>query len=139
MSIEYRNDTYIDEVLLDSWMEMGYKEIDYNRGTGRIGIARTQWTQRNLKRESSNTAFIRPIRSKRRNLTIKTNTYVSKIIIDSKTKTAIGIEYMPNPNGPVKKVFARNEVIVSTGALETPKILMVSGIGKAKEIGRAHV
>ena len=139
MSIEYRNDTYIDDVLIDSWREMGYNEVDCNRGTDRVGISKVQWTQRNGKRESSNTAFIRPIRSKRRNLTIKTDTYVSKVIIDPKTKTAIGIEYISNPKGPVKKVFARKEVIVSTGALETPKILMVSGIGKAEDLRKAGI
>lgn len=82
------------------------------------------------RRWSAEKAYLRPIRY-RPNLVIRTNALVSKVLIDE-TNTAYGIEYIKN--GKYRKVLASKEVIVSAGALNTPQILMLSGIGPADHL-----
>ncbi|KAF3430197.1 hypothetical protein E2986_06483 [Frieseomelitta varia] len=97
-------------------------------------------TSANGKRQSTNSAFIRPIRSKRKNLTIKTEAYVTKLLID-KTNRAIGVEYASTSNNQTKlnSVFVKKEVIVSAGSINSPKILMLSGIGPRKELKKCGI
>ena len=120
------------------WKELGYKELDYNSGS-QVGVARFQYTIKNGTRQSANTAFIRPIRGKRLNLTIKTNSQVVKIIIEKNSNTAIGVEYVTGENKVVHRSFASKEVIISAGAIDSPKILMLSGIGPADELEAAGI
>lgn len=91
-----------------------------------------QHTSIHGQRQSTNGAFIRPIRQKRRNLVIRTETHVTKVLIDPHTKTAFGVEYLKN--NKLYTVTAKKEVIMSAGSLNSPKILMLSGIGPAKAL-----
>lgn len=95
---------------------------DDNYGTD-IGLS----TSERGKRVSTNAAFIKPIRQSRKNIDIITNAFVTKILINSKTKEARGVAY--EKNGKRYRVFAKKEVIISGGALNSPKLLMLSGIG----------
>ena len=70
---------------------------------------------------------MRPIRS-RKNLTVQTNTNTQEIIFEGKRATGIVI----NHEGVEGKVFANREIILSAGAINSPKLLMLSGIGNAK-------
>ncbi len=81
-------------------------------------------------RVNSSTAFLAPIQD-RKNLTIVTDAQVNKIII--KNGVATGVEYL-NSVGDTISVFTGKEVIVSAGALATPKLLLLSGVGPAKEL-----
>lgn len=81
---------------------------------------------RNGSRCSTSTAYLHPIRN-RRNLHVKKRSMVTRILIDPQTKTAYGVEYVRNKRK--YKVIARKEVIVSAGAINSPHLLMVSGIG----------
>lgn len=92
-----------------------------------------QATSKDGSRASTNFAFIRPIRRKRRNLFIKTNARVVKILIATQTKRIIGVEFVTK-RGAIKMVVARKEVILSAGAIESPKLLMLSGIGPRAEL-----
>ena len=126
------------KVLLNAWKDLKYDEIDYN-AENEIGVGYYQYTSIHGARQSSNGAFLRPIRGKRPNLTIETDAHVTKIIIDPKSKQAIGVEYTSAKDKLTKKVFARKEVIVSAGAFDTPKLLMLSGIGPKKELNEAKI
>ncbi|XP_074594873.1 oxygen-dependent choline dehydrogenase-like [Brevipalpus obovatus] len=70
--------------------------------------------------------------SNRRNLDIVIHAVVHRILIDSKNKRAYGVEY--KKNGKFYQVKARKEVILSAGALNSPKLLMLSGIGPKNEL-----
>lgn len=74
-------------------------------------------------------AFLRPVRN-RRNLHIAMHSQVTKLMIDQKTKRAYGVKMMRN-NRP-HFVKARKEIILSAGAIASPQILMLSGIGKKR-------
>lgn len=126
-----------DEIL-NGWKELGLQEIDYNSQTEMVGTARLQFTIVNGLRQSANGAYVRPIRGRRKNLIIKTKAMVTRIIIDSRMKKAVGVEYVLE-NGSMKRIFARKEVIVSAGAVDSPKLLMLSGIGPVDELREANI
>ncbi|OXU27428.1 hypothetical protein TSAR_004925 [Trichomalopsis sarcophagae] len=130
-------DSNID-VIIDSWKELGYDEIDYNSGS-QVGVNKFQYTIKNGVRQTTNAAFIRPIRGKRANLFVRPNSHVTKIIINPKTKVAIGVEYVEAGTKITKRAFAKKEVIVSGGAIDSPKLLMLSGIGPVDELKQAGI
>ena len=80
-------------ILIEAWEELGYKNIDPNADQ-HIGLLRYQTTSKNGQRQSTNGAFIRPIINQRSNLFVKTDAYVTKVIIDPKTKRTSGVEYV---------------------------------------------
>ena len=122
------------EILLNAWQELGYKYVDVN-ANNQLGAMKLQTTSANGTRQSTNYAFIRPIRSKRQNLTIKTESYVTKLLLDHKKNRVTGIEYTSGNNRTkLNTVFARKEVILSAGSINSPKVLMLSGIGPREEL-----
>ena len=96
---------------------------DYN-GDEQEGISYTQTTIFKGERMSAEVAYLRPIRS-RKNLKIITNSLVTKLLFDG--KTCIGVK-IKNKN-KIKDFFAQNEVILCGGAINSPQILELSGIG----------
>ena len=121
------------KILLQGLEEFGLKQIDIN-GESQLGSTNAQTTSKNGSRQSTNVAFIRPIREKRSNLFIRTKAFVTKILIDPNTKKALGVEYTSTLTGESRKVVAKKEVIISAGAVNSPQLLMVSGIGPIEEL-----
>ncbi|XP_033213785.1 glucose dehydrogenase [FAD, quinone]-like [Belonocnema kinseyi] len=121
------------KIILQGLQEFGFKNIDIN-AESQLGAMHLQTTSYNGSRGSTNKAFLRPIRGKRSNLFIKTRTFVTRILIDRRTKTAIGVEYTDTVTGQSRTVMAKKEVIVSAGAINSPKLLMLSGIGPSYEL-----
>ncbi|KAI5634285.1 GMC oxidoreductase domain-containing protein [Phthorimaea operculella] len=121
--------SYVDintMMLVQAFKEKGLPITDFN-GERQIGTDISQSTSRDGRRWSANVAYIRPIRGKRPNLHVLTEAFATKIMIDPVTKTAIGVQYYKN--GAYYSVYARKEVILSSGSLNSPKLLMLSGIG----------
>lgn len=105
--------------------DLGYPVRDLN-GKYQIGFNFHQLTMKGGLRHSTNVAFLYPAR-KRKNLHVRKNSYVTRVLFDETGSRAIGVEYY---RGKKKyKVFARKEVIVSGGAINSPQLLMLSGIG----------
>lgn len=77
-------------------------------------------------------AFLRPCKG-RRNLHISINSFVEKILINPETKTAEGVLFRTDLFGQ-KVVMARQEVILSAGAVQSPQILMLSGVGPKEHL-----
>ena len=103
---------------------------DFNSGDP-AGCGLYQITARGGRRSSAAVAYLNPAR-KRANLRIETGTTVTRILIEK--GRAIGVECTRGKRTLVYR--ADQEVVVSTGAIATPKLLMLSGIGPAGEIGR---
>ncbi|XP_033209727.1 glucose dehydrogenase [FAD, quinone]-like [Belonocnema kinseyi] len=122
------------KIAIEAFQELGYKLTDPN-GETQLGVSNAQWTIKNGVRVSTNAGFIRPIRNKRSNLFIKTGAHVTRVIIDPETKQALGVEY--KYDGKSEIAYAKKEVIISAGTIESPKLLMLSGIGP-KEILEKH-
>lgn len=105
---------------------------DYN-GAVQDGIAMTQASIRGGRRMSTAECYIAPAKS-RKNLTIATDAHAEKLTFEGKRCT--GVHY--SVNGQIHEVRAGREVIVSTGAIGSPQLLELSGIGQAerlKELG----
>jgi choline dehydrogenase-like flavoprotein len=101
---------------------------DFNSGD-QAGAGLYQITARGSRRSSAATAYVHPAR-KRPNLDILTKTRVTRILIEN--GRAVGVEIVQN--GRVKEIRAHREVIVSAGAIATPQLLMLSGIGPAQHL-----
>lgn len=110
--------------------EMGLPPLDYN--TDKLtGLSYVQTNQINGERLSTNRAYLHPIKD-RKNLFVSMNSHVNKILINSETKTAYGVEFTKQ-NKPYE-VFSKKEVILCAGAVGSPKLLMLSGIGPAEHL-----
>lgn len=62
------------------------------------------------------------------------HSFVERVLIDPGTKRAFGVEFMKH--GVKKIVYAKKEVILSAGAVQSPQLLMLSGIGPKDELTR---
>jgi choline dehydrogenase len=82
---------------------------------------------------SSSHAYLHPILKTRRNLEVRTNSWVSEILFDDQG-AASGVRYQRPDLTGYDVVRARREVIVTAGAIDTPKLLMLSGIGPAAHL-----
>ncbi|CAH1394550.1 unnamed protein product [Nezara viridula] len=114
--------------------EIGWRFTDYNAGEQRNVIDYLQYTMNGPLRESTVKAYLDPIRS-RKNVDIIMDSMVSRVLIED--NVARGVEYYRD--GKAYKVFAKKEVILSTGAIETPKLLMLSGIGPSQELKKHDI
>lgn len=99
-----------------------------------LGVMLYQHTSRHGERLSTNVAFIRPIRRKRSNLTIRTQAHVTRVLIDPRTKHAFGVEYIRDGEAKIRTVRARKEVILSAGSINSPKLLLLSGVGPRDQL-----
>lgn len=121
----------------EAFNQKGLPLIDFN-GASQLGTMVAQNTLNSYgQRASANSAFIRPIRYKRKNLTVRTESEVTKILIDPKTKKAYGVKYMKN--GKWYKAMATKEIIASAGAINSPKLLMLSGIGPKDHLKELNI
>lgn len=120
----------IARAFINSGIENGGRRVDYN-GKSMIGFSYLQTTIRDGFRDSSNAAYLYPIRD-RPNLHVKKMSHVTNILLDRKKKRAIGVRLMNE--GKYYSVRAKREVILSAGAINSPQILMLSGIGPADHL-----
>ncbi|CAH2233034.1 jg720 [Pararge aegeria aegeria] len=123
----------LTEKILDSWDNIGVKKIpDINavkfQGYGLSAISRA--TAANGERQSTYRAYLKTANS-RLNLKVITNAFVTKILLDDNAQ-AYGVEV--DVNGKQKRFFADLEVILSAGSINTPHLLMLSGIGPAEHL-----
>ena len=100
---------------MNSDVTEGFGFYDINAGTGR--------------RMSAATSYLEPI-SKRRNLMVIPHAQVVKVLIEN--NSANGVEFFWK--GKFRQLFAGKEVVLSSGAIKTPQLLMLSGIGPENEL-----
>ena len=116
--------------MVDAAVEAGYAFNDDSNGADSEGACYTQLSVgKDGRRHSTAEVFLRPA-LERSNLSLITNARVKKVDMDGKTAT--GVTYVQD--GQEYSVKANKEVILSGGAIESPKILMLSGIGAAEEL-----
>ncbi|XP_028134082.1 glucose dehydrogenase [FAD, quinone]-like [Diabrotica virgifera virgifera] len=115
---------------LEAGLEMGYPVRDIN-GADQAGFMIAQGTIRRGSRCSTAKAFLRPVKL-RKNIHIALNAHVTRVLINPTTMRAFGVEFVRN--GRKQIVTAKREIILSAGAINTPQILMLSGIGPKDEL-----
>ena len=121
----------ICEAWFQAAQEMGIPfNPDFN-GAVQEGVGYYQLTQKDAKRSSAAVAYLRPIAG-RKNLTVRTGLLVTRVVVEK--GRAIGVEVVAKPGARPEILRAAREVIVSSGAIGSPKLLMQSGIGPADHL-----
>ena len=123
------------KAFVEAGRELGYGVGDYN-GESPFGFSIAQMTIRNGKRCSTATAFLRPA-MERSNLHIGTGVTVRKVIFEG--NKAVGVSYIQESDSSENSVRAKREVILSAGAIGSPHILMLSGIGPSSNLKEAGI
>ena len=124
LAVSYSHASKIPDIFVKAGKELGYEEVDYN-GEKQEGFSKQQSTVRNGVRSSTIKEFLRPA-MKRENIHVVVNTMATKVVFDD-NKRATGIEFIRD--GVKGSVKAKKEVIISGGAVNSPQLLMLSGIG----------
>jgi choline dehydrogenase len=124
----------IQRPITDAWVAAaqaaGYKfNPDYN-GADQEGVGFFQLTAKNGRRCSTAVAYLNPAR-RRDNLRIITHAQVDRVVIEG--KRAVGVEYTDRA-GQTQTVKAGREIVLSGGAINSPQLLMLSGIGEAEHL-----
>ncbi|XP_055850493.1 glucose dehydrogenase [FAD, quinone]-like [Episyrphus balteatus] len=132
--VEFKSE--IAKYFVKGAQDAGLKSVDYN-GYLQLGVSFAQATIRNGHRASSAKSFIEPIRQIRRNLRVINFSTVIKINIDPTTLTAYGVEYVYRDI--MYSVRSRKETILSAGALHSPQLLMLSGVGPGENLERVGI
>ncbi len=128
----------LSPVFLDACAELGFRPTEDFNGPQMEGYG---WHHVNIgkdgKRNSDAVAYLIPAMT-RANLTVFTHCQATRLLF--KGRRCVGVEYVQN--GQLKSVYANNEVIVSLGALESPHLLLNSGVGpmdQLKQFGKPVV
>ncbi|MFH4159147.1 GMC family oxidoreductase [Acinetobacter bereziniae] len=127
--IDLHSDNPLQQKYLAAAKQQGYRILDDFNGEEQEGLGIYQVTHINGERCSSARAYLFP-HLKRKNLTVETSAQTQRILIEN--GVAVGVEY--KQNGQLKQIHARREVLLSAGAMQSPQILMLSGIGDQHEL-----
>jgi choline dehydrogenase len=122
-----RNPLY--RAFIEAGSEAGYLHSDDVNGCQQEGFGRMDLTIRDGVRSSTSNAYLKPA-MQRPNLSVETHALARCILFDG--KRAVGVEY--SRGGTVFRARARREVILSAGAFNSPKLLMLSGIGDTEQL-----
>jgi choline dehydrogenase len=114
---------------LDAMQGLGFKRADDFNGASTEGYGPRQGTILKGRRVSTATAYLKAA-SRRGNLTILTNTLASEVLIENRRAVGVAVQ----GEGGKRRLGARREVIVAGGAIQSPQLLMLSGIGNAGQL-----
>ncbi|KAK1161393.1 choline dehydrogenase, mitochondrial-like [Acipenser oxyrinchus oxyrinchus] len=124
-----KTDHPLHHAFIEAGQQAGYPFTDDMNGFQQEGFGWMDMTVHKGQRWSSASAYLRPALT-RPNLKAAVKTLTTRILFEG-TK-AVGVEYMQK--GEKKKVYANKEVIVSGGSINSPQLLMLSGIGNADDL-----
>ena len=119
------------DAFIEAGRQAGHPVNDDFNGAEQQGFGRYDFTIRRGKRCSTSVAFLQPIRH-RRNLTIMTDCLVRRVVVEGDHATGIEIAQRAD----VRTIRAEREVILCAGTVNSPQLLMLSGIGPGDELKR---
>lgn len=132
------SDVHMDNPVCDAFVKSCMAEgipftTDFN-GPSQEGVGYYQLTNRNGRRSTTAVAYLHPVKS-RPNLHVITNAEAQSLVLDGKRATGVRIKR----NDLLETVIARREVVLSAGAIGSPQLLQVSGIGPGAVLTAAGV
>ncbi|KAL4243738.1 GMC oxidoreductase family protein [Abortiporus biennis] len=137
-------ETGIDDYIFNTSVSLGgrfFFNIDYNAGIS-LGTGFIQSSNGGGQRNSAATAYLHPAEL-RPNLDILINTQVTRLLTQSDANSTTPIfrtvEFAQDASGPRSVVNATKEVILAAGAIGTPQILLLSGIGPQEELSALNI
>ena len=120
------------DAFAEASVQSGYPQTNDYNGAEQEGFGRLQMTISKGRRCSTASAYLRPA-LKRPNLTVLTDAMATRILIEGTRATGVALSH----RGSERSVLARREVLLSGGVINTPQLLMLSGIGAHEELA-AH-
>ena len=129
--MDLRSPNKYTQPFIDAGREAGYRITDDFNGADQEGIGAYQVTHRNGERFSAAKAYLTPNLG-RKNLTVFTNAHTTRILFEGRRAT--GVEF--RRDGRIEQIGANHEVLMAAGALQTPQILMLSGVGPRAELAK---
>lgn len=125
--LRFRNP--LSEVFIEAAAACGLPLTPDFNGARQEGVGFYQVTQRNGRRCSAATAYLRPA-ARRDNLVVRTRCAASRILFSS--GRAVGVEY--RERGAIRVAWTEREVLLASGSIGSPQLLLLSGIGPADEL-----
>jgi len=126
---DHQSPNVLSEAFVEAGQAVGLPHNgDFNAGR-QAGVGLYQVTQKDGARHSAADAYLKPVLD-RSNLTAVTGAQVTRVRFDG--QEAVGVEYVRN--GSEETVDASDEVILSAGAINSPQLLMLSGVGPAQHL-----
>ena len=123
---DLRNDHPYCQAWLDAAVQAGHPHTDDFNGAQSAGVGRYQLTLSGHWRSDAGTAFLSPVRQ-RPNLVVATGAHATKVLIEQ--GRAVGVEW--RQGNKLRETRADSEVLLAAGALQSPQLLQLSGIGPA--------
>ncbi|MCM3516415.1 GMC family oxidoreductase [Nocardioides sp. P86] len=134
LHVEDRRYTHpLTHAFVDAAVASGFKPTDDFNGAEQEGAGLYQVTQRKGRRWSVAKAYLEPA-ADRPNLTVRTGAFVEKVLVEG--GRAVGVSYQQGPT--VRTAYVEAEVVLAGGAVNSPQLLMLSGIGPGahlREVG----
>jgi choline dehydrogenase-like flavoprotein len=127
-----QSDNPVQQTFLQAARESQFRIRDDFNGPEQEGLGIYQVTQKNGERWSAARGYIHPHMNNRANLRVETKAQATRILFEG--KRAVGVEYRQGKE--TRQVKARREVIVASGAFQTPQLLMLSGVGDSAALAK---
>lgn len=124
-----RYEDSLTEAVAEASRQAGYPQVEDYNGEVQEGFSRLQMTIGNGRRASTANAYLRPA-MKRRNLTVLTRAMAKRITFEGNRASGLVFDH----DGRERRVVAARELLLSGGVINTPQLLMLSGIGAAEEL-----
>ncbi len=127
-----RTDNPVQETFLQAAREAQFRIREDFNAEDHEGLGIYQVTQKNGERWSAARAYLHPYMAARTNLRVETGAQATRILFEG--KRAVGVKYRQGDQS--KEIRARREVIVASGAFQTPHLLMLSGVGDGAALAK---
>lgn len=124
-----RSPSPLSLIFVEAGVELGFKRNPDFNGEEQEGVGLYQVNQKRGRRHSAAAAYLKPALS-RRNLSVLVNAQATRLLIEN--QRAVGVEYLSNSR--LERVRAEAEVVLCGGAINSPQLLMLSGIGPANHL-----
>lgn len=128
-------DCKLRESILSAYDEIGISNVDDLNTVNNLGSGRFMSTASEGKRVSTATAYLNPIARSRKNLKIVKNAFVTNIVFDGIDARGVEVDL----NGGRLRIKSKREVILSAGSIDTPQLLMLSGIGPEEHLTEKNI
>ncbi len=126
----------LHKVFIQAAAQAGYPTTGDFNGYQQEGAGPYDVTIKNGQRWSSAAAYLRPA-LKRANLTVISGAHAQRVIIEN--GVAVGVDYAERRGAPVRSVYAKREVLLSAGAIQSPQLLLLSGIGPGDDLRKLGI
>ena len=124
----------LSRAFLDAALQAGYPHREDANAAEQEGFGITDRTIHNGRRWSTANAYLHPA-THRANLTVMTSVLTHRVLFDG--KRAVGVEYSPRDG--LRRVYAEREVILSAGSINSPQLLLLSGVGDRDHLAEHDV